>query len=101
MIIRTAICRLFLSALLPIFFVSSLSDTFDQENFFPAFATQISCSAVDNDNSLEKKKKSPAIGQIFFVYEIDKVQEKLFIFKESSLSLPFIFSCFLRAPPLV
>jgi hypothetical protein len=101
MIIRTAICRLFLSALLAIFFVSSLSDTFDQENLFPAITTQISSSAVDSDSSLEKKKKSPAIGQIFFIHQIDKVQEKLFIFKETSLSLPFIFSYFLRAPPLV
>jgi hypothetical protein len=101
MIIRTVICRLFLSALLAIFLISSLLDTFDQENLFPAFATRISSSAVDNDSPLEKKKKSSAIGQIFFVYKIDKVQEKLFIFKESFLSLPFIFSYFLRAPPLV
>jgi hypothetical protein len=100
MSIRTAICRLFLSALLAIFFVSSLSDTFDQENLFPVFTTQISCSAVDNDSSIEKKKKSPAIGQISFIYEVDKVQEKLFIFKDSFLSLPFIFSFFIRARPL-
>lgn len=101
MMTRAAVFRLFLSTLLAMVFVFSLLDTFDREKVFPVFTTQVFCSAVDDGISLEKKKKSPFMGQIFFILKIDRVQETLFIFKESWLSLPLIFSCFLRAPPLV
>jgi len=98
--IRTAICRLFLSALLAIFFISSLLDTFDQGNLFPALTAQLSCPAADNDSSLDKKKKFLAMGQTSFIFEIGQAREVLCLLEESFPSRQFIFSYFLRAPPL-
>lgn len=98
---RAAIYRLFLAVLPAVFFISSLANAMDQENFFPARNIQLSCSSVDNNSPLEKKKKSPAVRQTSFIYKIDQVQEKSFLSKESSLFLSFIFSYCLRAPPLV
>lgn len=100
MIIRKTVCRVFLSLLPAIFFATSLWETFDQESLFPAFAPQISCFTADNESFLEKKKKSPAIGHTAFICEVDEVQDKLFDFIESFLTLPIIFSYFLRAPPI-
>jgi hypothetical protein len=98
---QKVIFRLLFSALLAIYCLSSLSDTFDQDNLFPVMTLQISGPASDNDTSLDKRKKFLAAGQIDFVSEIGQAKEALFLFKESFPSLRFNFPYFLRAPPSV
>jgi hypothetical protein len=97
---QTSVSRILVPAILAIFLVSSLVDTFSQESFAFNSTLQLSSYNIDDNYSLDKKKKSCTFINILLSREPPHIRSHVSMLHPSLIISHIIFPYFLRAPPL-
>ena len=97
---QTSVCRILVPAILAIFLVSSLVDTFSQESFAFNSTLQLSSYNIDDNYSLDKKKKACTLINSLPSRTPSRVYSHINVVHPSLIISHIIFPYFLRAPPL-
>ena len=97
---RISAYGIFVPAILAIFLVSSLVDTFSQESFTFNPTPQLSSSNSDGNSSLDKKKKSCTFINGLLYLTPSRVYSHISAVHPSLIISHILFPHFLRAPPL-
>ena len=100
MIYRTLVNRISFLVILVFFLVSSLVDTFSQESFASNSTLQLSSYNIDDNCSLDKKKKSCTLINSLPSRTPSRVYSHISVAHSSLIISHIIFPYFLRAPPL-
>ena len=97
---RTSVYGTLVPAILVIFLVSSIVDTFSQESFTCNSTLQLSSYNIDDNFSLDKKKKSCTLVNSLPYRTPSRVYSHMSVVHPSLIISHIIFPYFLRAPPL-
>jgi hypothetical protein len=100
MISRASVYRISIPIILAIFLLSSLLDTLSQESFACNSTLQFTSNNIDDNSSLDKKKKSNTLVKILLPREPSHIRSHVSVIHPSWIISHISFPHFLRAPPL-